>query len=80
MFSRAESWRAPFQGVSQSQVLWAWILYFAADLHPAEGLVTPDTRNLTPYIWSNKLEKKMIDKSTYGETFITARRIYVQVV
>src|SRR5210317_1787243 len=28
MLSRAASWRAPFQGANQSQVLWAWILYF----------------------------------------------------
>jgi malonyl-CoA/methylmalonyl-CoA synthetase len=27
MLIRAESWRAPFQGANQSQVLWAWILY-----------------------------------------------------
>ena len=27
MLSTVASWRAPFQGANQSQVLWAWILY-----------------------------------------------------
>ena len=63
---------------SLSRLLYS--IYFAAYLHPAESLANSDTRNLTPYIWGKKLEKKMIDKSAYGETFIIARRIYGQVV
>ena len=32
MLTRAESWRAPFQGANQSQVFWAWILYLYVTL------------------------------------------------
>jgi hypothetical protein len=59
-----------------------YFTYFVADLHPAESLIAPDTRNLTPetlYL-EQQHEKKVIDKLTYGEDFITPGREYGQVV
>ena len=55
MLNRAESWRAPFQGANQSQVLWAWIFYLYTN---EEGFATLFVRNWS-YRFSIKRAKRI---------------------